>query len=208
MKKSMLSLAMLMLLVSLTINAPIASADLDSPHEAELKLATKVNFGQPIPLAIQNCKYVKVKNKLSEKCSYEKFVVTINSFKFNDFRTPIYVKEASYAIDVKMENYSSQETGLDVGELLKCKSSRSYSPFYADGINPQYIPAKSQDGGVVISSFPDEIAIDKCELPVLWISLSSYSTNIKDKKMMKEIKKKKLVGAAYIPLTPQMLIGS
>ena len=208
MKKSMLPLAMLVLLGSLTFNAPIASAVLVSPHEAELKLATKVNFGQPIPLAIQNCKYVKVKSKVSEKCSYEKFVITVNSFKFNDIRTPIGVEESSYAIDIKMENFTSQETGLDVGELLKCKSSRSGSPFYADGINPQYIPAKTQDGGVVISSFPDEIAIDKCELPVLWISLSSYSTNIKDKKMMNEIKKKKLVGAAYIPLTPQMLIGS
>jgi len=208
MKKSMLPLAMLVLLGSLTINAPIASAVLDSPHEAELKLATKVNFGQPIPLAVLNCKYVKVKSKISEKCNYEKFVITINSFKFDGIRTPIGVEESSYAIDIKMENFSSQETGLDVGEFLKCKSSRYGSPFYADGMNPQYIPAKSQDSGVVISSFPDEIAINKCELPVLWISLSSYSTNIKDKKMMKEVKKKKLVGAAYIPLTPQMLIGS
>jgi hypothetical protein len=149
-----------------------------------------------------------VKSRISEKCSFEKFVITVNSFKFNDVRTPIGVEESSYAIDIKMENFSSQETGLDVGEFLKCKSSRYGSPFYRDGIDPQYIPAKSQDSGVVISSFPDEIAIDKCELPVLWISLSSYSTNIKDKKLMKEIKKKKLVGAAYIPLTPQMLAGS
>jgi hypothetical protein len=207
MKKSTLPLAMLVLLGSLSVHTPIASAGLDSAYEAELKLATKANFGQPIPLAIESCKYVKVKSKRSFKCSYEKFVVTINSFKFNDFRTTIYVEEASYAIDIKMENYSSQETGLDVGALLKCKSSRSYSPFYRDGIDPQFIPAMSQDSGVVISSFPDEIAIGKCELPVLWISLLNNSVNIKDKKMMKEIKKKKLVGAAYIPLTPQMLTG-
>jgi len=208
MKRTMFLPAVLMLLGSITVYPSVAYAGLDSAYEAELKLATKVNFGQPIPLAIQSCKYVKVKSRISEKCSFEKFVITVNSFKFNDVRTPIGVEESSYAIDIKMENYSSQETGLDVGELLKCKSSRYGSPFYADGIDPQYIPAKSQDSGVVISSFPDEIAIGKCELPVLWISLSSYSMNIKDKKLMSQIKKKKLVGAAYIPLTPQMLAGS
>jgi len=208
MKKSSLPLVMLLLLGSLTIHPSIASAGLESAYEAELKLATKVNFGQPIPLAIQNCKYIKVKSKVSEKCNYEKFVITVNSFKFNGIRTPIGVGVSSYAIDIKMENFTSQETGLDVGEFLKCKSSRSGSSFYADGMDPQYIPAKSQEGGIVISSFPDEVAIDKCELPVLWISLSSYSVNIKDKKMMKELKKNKLVGAAYIPLTPQMLAGS
>jgi len=199
---------MLVLLGSSTIYVPIANAGLDSAYEANLKLATKVTFCQPTPLAIQNCKIVKVKSKVTEKCSYEKFVITINSFKFNGIRTPIGIEEASYAIDIKMENFSSQETGLNVGEFLKCKSSRYGSPFYADGMNPQYIPAKSQDSGVVISSFPDEIAINKCELPVLWISPSRYSVNIKDKKMRTDIKKQKLVGAAYIPLTPQMLTGS
>ncbi len=77
-----------------------------------------------------------------------------------------------------------------------------------NGIDPQFIPAKSQDSGVVISSFPDEIAMDKCELPVLWIFLSKNSVNIKDKKVMTTVKKMKLVGAAYIPLTPQMLAES
>ena len=107
-----------------------------------------------------------------------------------------------------MENFSSVDTGLDVGEFLKCKSSRSGSPFYADGIDPQSVPAKSQDGGIVISSFPDEIDITKCESPVLWITLtSSAGADVKNKKMMAEIKKKKLIGIAYIPLTPQLLSG-
>jgi len=194
--------------VLLLLPIQVASASLPSAYEAKLKTATKVNFGQPIPLAVPNCKITKVKGKLTEVCKYEKFVVTVNSFKFFDVRTPIGVEESSYAIDVKLENYSSQDTGLDIGEFLKCKSSRSNSPFYSDGIDPQTVPAGSQDNGVVISSFPDEIAIEKCEMPVLWISLSSYSADLKNKKMMTEIKKKKLIGAAYIPLTPQMLAKS
>lgn len=187
--------------------APIqgASANLPSAYEAKLKLATKMNFGQPISLAVPNCKYKKVKSKMTEVCTYEKFVITVNSFKFNDIRTPIGVEESSYAIDVKLENYSSRDTGLDVGEFLKCKSSRSGSPFYSDGIDPQSVPSGSQDAGVVISSFPDEIAVEKCEMPVLWIALTNYSADLKNKKMMKEIRKKKLVGAAYIPLTAEML---
>ncbi len=109
---------MLVFLAVATIQAPIASASLDSPHEANLKLATKVNFGQAVPLAVRNCRIVKVKSKVTEKCNFERFVITINSFRFNDIRTPIGVEEASYAIDIKMENFSSQETGLDVGEFL------------------------------------------------------------------------------------------
>jgi len=184
---------------------PVATAKLPSAYEAKLKLATKVKFGQAIPLAVPNCKLVKVKGKVTEKCTFEKFTITINSFKFFDKRTPIGVEESSYAIDLKLENYSSRENGLDVGEFLKCKSSRSGAPFYSDGINPQGIPAKSQDAGVVISSFPDEISIEKCESPVLWIQLSN-SADLKDKNLAAEIKKMKLVGAAYIPLTAEMLV--
>ena len=209
MKKFALVSALFGILGASIVHIPSASANLPSAYDATLKLATKVNFGQAIPLAVPNCKIVKVKSKYSQKCTYEKFTVTVNSFKFNDVRTPIGVEENSYAIDVKMENFSSQETGIDVGEFLKCKSSRSGSPFYSDGIDPQNVPAKSQDGGIVVSSFPDEIDVTKCESPVLWISLtSSAGADVKNKKMMAEIKKKKLIGVAYIPLTPQLLSGS
>lgn len=209
MKRSFLISALFGILGASLVHTPSASADLPSAYEAKLKLATKVSFGQAISLAVPKCKFVKVKSKYSEKCTYEKFTITVNSFKFNDRRTSITVEESSYAIDIKMENFSSQETGLDVGEFLKCKSSRSGSPFYSDGINPQSVPAKSQDGGIVISSFPDEIDVTKCESPVLWISLTnSAGADIKNKKMMAEIKKKKLIGVAYIPLTPQLLSGS
>ena len=61
-----------------------ASATLPSAYDAKLKLATKVGFGQAIPLAVPSCKIVKVKSTYSEKCTYEKFIITINSFKFND----------------------------------------------------------------------------------------------------------------------------
>ena len=209
MKRSILLAALIGMFGLSLVHIPSAKANLPSAYEAKLKSATKVSFGRAIPLAVPKCKTVKVKSKYVEQCTYEKFVITVNSFKFNDVRTPIGVEESSYAIDIKMENYSSQETGLDVGEFLKCKSSRSGSPFYSDGIDPQSVPAKSQDAGIVISSFPDEIAIAKCESPVLWISLTnSAGADIKNKTMMAEIKKKKLIGIAYIPLTPQLLSGS
>ena len=209
MKKSYSIFAMASILGTSFVFITGASATLPSAYDAKLKLATKVGFGQAIPLAVPSCKIVKVKSTYSEKCTYEKFIITINSFKFNDKRTPIGVEESSYAIDIKMENYSSQDTGLDIGEFLKCKSSRSGSPFYSDGIDPQRVPAKSQDSGIVISSFPDEIDVTKCESPVLWISLtSSAGADLKNKKMMAEIKKKKLIGVAYIPLNQDLLLGA
>jgi hypothetical protein len=208
MKKSVLISALFGILVVSLVYVPSASANLPSAYEAKFKLATKVSFGQAIPLAVPKCKIVKVKSKYSEKCTYEKVVITINSFKFNDVRTPIDVEETSYAIDLKIENYSSQDTGLDIGEFLKCKSSQSGSPFFDGGIDPQSVPAKSQDGGIVISSFPDAIDVTKCESPVLWVSLtSSAGADVKNKKMMAEIKKKKLIGIAYIPLTQDLLLG-
>lgn len=205
MKKTVGTIA-LIALVCATLQIPVASANLPSAYEAKLKLATKVNFGQAIPLAVPNCKFVRVKGKITEKCTFEKFVITINSFKFFDKRTSIEIENSTYAIDLKLENFTSQERGLDIGEFLKCRSSRSNSDFYSDGINPQAIPSRSQDGGVVIASFPDDIQSDKCESPVLWIQLSN-SADLKDKKLAAEIKKKKLVGAAYIPLTTEMLAG-
>lgn len=212
---SVIRLASLLSLSSaLLVIAPVASANLPTAYESKLKLATKVDFGQEIPLALANCKYVKVKSKLSERCTYEKFLVTVNSFKFYD-RSPIYGdnfdypkgEQFRYSIDVKMENYSSNETGLLVGDLLRCKSSRSNSsaPFWADGLNPQFVPPKSQDSGVIISSFPEEISADKCESPVILLSPTFWAVDLNNKKAMTEIKKKKLLGMAYIPLTSQML---
>jgi hypothetical protein len=207
-------ITILSLLSTLIVYTPVASASLPTAYEAKLKLATKVDFGQEVPLALANCKSVKVKSKLTWRCTYEKLMVTVNSFKFYD-RSPIYGdtfdypkgEQFRYSIDVKMENYSSNETGLLVGDLLRCKSSgsQSSSPFWADGLNPQFVPPKSQDSGVIISSFPEEVSADKCESPIILLSPTSWAVNLNDKKEMKEVKKKKLLGMAYIPLTPQML---
>ena len=206
--------AILGLLSTLVVHAPVASASLPTAYEAKLKLATKVDIGQEVPLALANCKYVKVKSKFTERCTYEKFLVTVNSFKYFD-SSPIYGdtfdypegEQFRYSIDVKMENYSSIETGLRVGDLLRCKSSRSNSsaPYWIDGLDPQYVPPKSQESGVIISSFPDEVSADNCESPILLLSLTSSTVDLNNKAVLKELKKKKLVGMAYIPLTPQML---
>jgi hypothetical protein len=205
MKIAVLRSALATVLIGSMVTVPNSAAALPSPFEQELKAATQVTLGKPISMAVPKCKLVKVGSKFTTKCTYEKFVVTVNSFAFNDIRTPIGVEEASFNIDVKIENFSSRDTGIDVGKLLRCKKSRSGSPFYSDGIDPQSIPPRSEDAGIIVSSFPDEISLDKCEMPTLWISLTNSEVNPKDKKMMAEIKKRKLVANAYIPLTPAML---
>ena len=195
-------------LVATTLNATSASAALPSKFELELKAATKVEFGKAIPMALPDCKFVKVKGKFTTKCTYEKFLVTINSFKFDRRSTPIDVEVSVYAIDVKLENYSKKtDAGLDVGALLRCKKERTYSPFYSDSIDPD-VPAGSELSGVIYSSLPDDFSVEQCQMPTLWIGLFNAGVDMKDKAVVAEAKKKKLVSRAYIPLTPEMLAGS
>ena len=152
---------------------------------------------------------IKVKGKFTTKCTYEKFLVTINSFKFDRRTTPIDVEVSVYAIDVKLENYSKKtDAGLDVGALLRCKNEKTYSPFYSDSIDPQDVPAGSELSGVIYSSLPDDFSVEQCQMPTLWIGLFNAGVDMKDKAVVAEAKKKKLVSRAYIPLTPEMLAGS
>jgi len=201
------------ILISILLAAPAfsvtsASAALPSKFELELKAATKVEFGKAIPMALPDCKFVKVKGKFTTKCTYEKFLVTVNSFKFDRRSTPIDVEVSVYAIDVKLENYSKKtDAGLNVGALLRCKNEKSYSSFYSDSIDPQDVPAGSELSGVIFSSLPDDYSVEQCQMPTLWISLFNAGVDMKDKAIVAEAKKKKLVSRAYIPLTPEMLAG-
>jgi len=192
-----------------TFSATSASAALPSKFEAELKAATKVEIGKAIPMALPDCKIVRQKKKFVSKCTYEKFVVTINSFKFDRRTTPIDVEVSVYAIDVKLENYSKKtDAGLDVGAFLRCKNEKTYSPFYSDSIDPQDVPAGTELSGVIFSSLPDDFSVEQCQMPTLWISLFNAGVDMKDKAVVAEAKKKKLVSRAYIPLTPEMLAAS
>ena len=206
MRKFLGLLVVLSLSCSSIAYAPLASAKLKSPYEIKLKAAKKVRFGQAVPLAVESCKTEKKKKKLIEKCVYEKFVVKVKSFEFYGKETPIDKELSTFAIDVTMQNYSSQEVGLEVGSLLQCKSSKSDSNFYADGIDPQFLPAKSTVSGTIISSFPDDIAVSKCKMPVLWLSVNYFKPDLKNKTTVAQLKKKKLVGVAYIALTPKDLV--
>jgi hypothetical protein len=202
------------ILISLTLAAPAfsattANAALPSPFELELKAATKVELGQAVPMALPDCKIVRQKKKYVSKCTYEKFVVTVNSFKFDRRSTPIDTEVSIYAIDIKMENYSKKlDSGLDVGALLRCKNEKTYSSFYGDSIDPQDIPAGSQLSGFIYSSLPDDYSVEQCEMPTLWISLFNSGVDMKDKAEVSGAKKKKLVSRAYIPLTPEMLAAA
>jgi hypothetical protein len=196
-------------LVAAAFNPTAASAALPSKFELELKAATKVEFGKAIPMALPDCKFLKVKGKYTTKCTYEKFLVTVNSFKFDRRSTPIDVEVSVYAIDVKLENYSKKiDAGLDVGALLRCKNEKTYSSFYSDSIDPQDVPAGSELSGVIYSSLPDDYSVEQCQMPTLWIGLFNAGVDMKDKLQVAEVKKKKLVSRAYIPLTPEMLAGN
>jgi len=196
-------------LVATTCCAGSAQAALPSKFELELKAATKVEFGKSIPMALPDCKFLKVKGKYTTQCTYEKFLVTVNSFKFDRRSTPIDVEVSIYAIDVKLENYSKKiDAGLDVGALLRCKNERTYSSFYSDSIDPQDVPAGSELSGVIYSSLPDDFSAEQCQMPTLWIGLFNAGVDMKDKAQVAEVKKRKLVSRAYIPLTPEMLAAS
>ncbi len=206
-KSASIFLSLALAVPALTVTS--ASAALPTKFEAELKAATKVELGQAIPMALPDCKIVRQKKKFVSKCTYEKFVVTVNSFKFDRRSTPIDVEVSIYAIDVKLENYSKKtDAGLDVGALLRCQNEKTYSPFYSDSIDPQDVPAGTELSGVIYSSLPDDYSVEQCKMPTLWISLFNAGVDMKDKAVVAEAKKKKLVSRAYIPLTPEMLAAS
>lgn len=199
-------------MISLTTNLTSSNAALPSPFELELKQATKIEFGKANSIALPDCKFVIVKKKYTTKCTYGKFVVTVNSFKYHSTRTAFTeVVNNVYAISIKMENYSKTiNSGLDVGAVVRCKNEIKYSPFYRDepdSIDPQDVPAGTELSGVIYASLPDDFTPEQCQMPTLWLAPFSSGVDLKDKAQMAEVKKKKLIARAYIPLTPAMLMA-
>jgi hypothetical protein len=209
MKFRQLRWTVILLLISFFSYIPPSFA-LPSPFEQELKLATKIEFGKPYPIALPDCELVVVKGRYKSKCSYGKFLVTVNSFKYHGTRTAFTdVLNNVYAISIKMENYSKTiDSGLDVGAVLRCKNEIKYSPFYrdeADSIDPQDVPAGTELSGVIYASLPDDFSPDQCQMPTLWLEPFNSGVSLKDKAQLAEIKKRKLVARAYLPLTPELL---
>jgi len=193
-----------------TFNLASSSAALPSPFELQLKQATKLQFGKVNSIALPDCNFVVVKKKYTTKCTYGKFNVTVNSFKYQGTRTAFSdVINNVYAISIKMENYSRTiNSGLDVGAVLRCKNEKTYSPYYmdeADSINPQDVPSGSELSGVVYASLPDDFTPEQCQMPTLWIAPFNSGVDLKDKDQLAAVKKKKLIARAYLPLTPEML---
>jgi hypothetical protein len=205
-KTKALAVATSLLMAGILSPIQPSNAALPSPFEIEMKAATKVSIGQAVPIAISDCQIVLKKKKYVTTCKYEKFIVTVNSFKFDKRTTPIDREVSVYAVDLKMENYSKKfDTGLEVGALLRCKNQKGFSSFYADGMDPQNIPAGSEVSGVVLASLPGDVSVEECQMPTLWITLSGYGVVLSDKSIVAEVKKKKLASRAYIPLTAEML---
>lgn len=212
MKSTIKSLSILIsaIMVISTLHLASARAALPSPFELQLKQATKLQFSKANSIALPDCQFVVVKKKYTTKCTYGKFIVTVNSFKYHGTRMAFSDKVNNvYAISLKMENYSKTiNSGLDVGAVLRCKNEKTYSPFYrdeADSIDPQDVPAGTELSGVVYASLPDDFTPEQCQMPTLWIAPFSSGVDLKDKAQLVEVKKKKLIARAYLPLTPEML---
>ena len=192
-------------LVFSLVTSSQASHALPTSFERELKSAAKTEIGKKTSLAVEKCKWSTKSGRPSVKCSIQKFDVTVNSFSFKEMRDSIGFEEHTYEIDVTLENYSSEDSGLAVGSLLRCSNSRGSSSFYAEGLDPQFVLGRSQERGVVVASFPSDVTASNCANPTLWLSLSSSGVTLRDKKKVSSLKKRKLVAAAYIPLTNEQI---
>lgn len=188
--------------IGLVVTATPATQALPSKFQKDLSLAKKITFGTTVKIAAPNCgsswpvKY--------SKCKFQYIAVTVNSFTFNDY-SGWPNDAATYNLDLKIENFSSQDNGLAVGSLIRCSNAKDSNDFYADGIDPQFITAKTEESGVVKVDFPEDVTPTTCKTPTVWLELSS-SNYLTDKKMLAEIKKKKLVAAAYIPIPLDSLV--
>lgn len=195
----------ILLLISLFSYIPSSFA-LPSPFEIELTKAKKIAFDQPVSIALPNCSIKSTNKGALKRCSYDSLVVTVKSFKFRNRQTPIDTEVSVYAIEIKIENYSSSiDSGLDVGSLLRCKNEKTYSPFYSGSLDPQDLPAGTELSGIIYASLPDDLQPEQCELPTLWIAPFNSGVDLKDKTGLAELSKKKLAARAYIPLTPELL---
>ena len=195
----------LILALGISLVSQSAAVALPTAFEKELAQATKIDFNKPVKLGIVQCKSVLKAKKYINTCTYENFVVTVKSFTYADSAgfpdgTP------RFDLALKMENYSkSASTGISVGSLLRCSNSKSISSFYADAYDPQSVPAGSQDEGTIKVSFPDDVTLQTCKSPIIWLTLSSYGADIRDLAGIAALKKKKLSAFAYIPIPSSSL---
>lgn len=184
-----------------TTTAPATQA-LPSKFQKDLSVAKKIAFGTTVKIAAPSCgtswpvKY--------SKCKIKYVAVTVNSFTFND-HTGWPNDAATYNLDLKIENYSSEDLGLSVGSLIRCANAKDSNDFYASGIDPQGVQAQTELEGVVVVDFPEDVTPTTCKNPTIWLELSS-ANYLGDKKMLAEIKKKKLAAAAYIPIPLEDLV--
>jgi hypothetical protein len=206
MKKTNAFIRLAALVATISLMVPAQAAySLPSSFEKERKRATLTSIGKPTALAVEVCRWSTKRGMPIVKCKLQKLVVTVNGFKFKELRDSIGFDEHTYEIDVTLENYSSQRSGLAVGSLLRCSNSRADSSFYAEGLDPQYVMSKTRETGVIVASFPSDVTAINCQNPTLWLSISSGGVSLDSKKKLKTLKKKKLSAAAYIPLSEEQL---
>lgn len=195
-----IALATLLALGSPTAALAVEPAKpLPSAYEAELKNAKRIGFGQRIALASE-CQ----KSTMSGCTKYRPVAVTVRSMTPST-RAGWPDGTPTFNLDVTVQNLTGSSGGLL--PTLRCANSTSSGSFYADSVETQSIPAKSQQSGIVIVSFPeansqDNIAIkpSECLNAVLWLKpVSSFDLTAT------QAKKAKMFGAAYIPLTPEFL---
>jgi len=188
--------------IGLIMTTAPATQALPSKFQKDLTIAKKITFGTTIKLASPSCgKSWPIKHS---KCKFPFVAVTVNSFTFNAY-TGWPNDAPTYKLDLKIENFTKQDNGLAVGSLIRCSNAKDSNDFYADGLDPQYIDSMTEESGVVIVDFPEDVTPTTCKNPTIWLELMA-SSYIKDKKMVAAIKKKKLAAAAYIPIPVESLV--
>ena len=181
--------------------ANTSSNRLPSAYEAKLRDSHKSALGQWVNL--------KVCSKQSGfTCKkYGNLRIKVNGISFAATNgwpdgTPL------YNIDVSIENRTTRSTGV-LPKLL-CANSSSEGSFYIGSAETQSLPAKSQQSGAVISSFPQKALSSKepsipakdCVKAVIWMEPTGGNWQAS-----KSDSKSKNYSSAYIPL-PQSLLDS
>jgi len=187
--------------IGLIITAAPATQALPSKFQKELALAKKTTIGKPVKIAVPSCPFTfPVKYS---KCKLPYLQVTVTEFSFlDDLGWPD--GTLRYNLSMKIENFSNDEAGLMIGPMLRCSNSAGDANYYADGWGASGIPAKSEDSGTLIMTFPGDIPASECKDPTIWLEPQG-SMGISNKKLNAEMKKKKLAPAAYISIPAELV---
>jgi hypothetical protein len=187
--------------IGLVMTAAPATQALPSKFQKELSLAKKTTIGTPVKIAVPSCPFTFPVNY--SKCKFPYLQVTVTDFSFADEQGwPD--GTLRYNLSMKIENFTKGDAGLMISPLLKCSNNAGSTNYYADGWGASGVPAKSEDSGTLLVTFPGDIPASECKNPTIWLE-SQGSLGVTNKKLNAAMKKKKVSGAAYISIPAELV---